>query len=124
MRAAAIMWGGLAALGGWVQAAAAGPAVEMSAYSSACGVTIRQRGERLTASWPGADGSRCAVEFNLGENKPLIASLEIGRKRLVRDVNPVFLVTTGARVQRPGVKYIFFDKPIEGKNGRDGIHTL
>jgi hypothetical protein len=117
LRRRVIVWCGLATLGGWVHAAAAAPAVDVSAYNSDCGVTIRQRGERLTASWPGADGSRCAVEFSLGENKPLIASLEVGRKALVRDVNPVFLVTTGARVQRPGVKYIFFDKPIEGKNG-------
>src|SRR6185503_8071460 len=41
----------------------------------------------------------------------------IGGVELARDVRPVFPITTGARVQRPGIKYIFFDKPITERNG-------
>src|SRR4029077_9457953 len=43
--------------------------------------------------------------------------LTLGQKTLVKDVNPVFLLTTGVRVQRPGERYIFFDKPADERNG-------
>lgn len=32
----------------------------------------------------------------------------------MRDLNPVFTVTTGVRKERPGERYIFFDKPSDG----------
>ncbi len=91
--------------------------VDLTQYAPACGVALEQEGDRLKATWTSADGTRCGTEFSLQPDTPLLHSLEIGGQLLAADVQPVFLVTTGARVQRPGVKYIFFDKPATGKNG-------
>ena len=91
--------------------------VDSSKYDPVCGVAIQQQGDRLKATWASADGTPCGVELSLQPDTPLLRSLEIGGKPLATQVQPVFLVTTGARVQRPGVKYIFFDKPATGKNG-------
>src|SRR6267142_1427354 len=91
--------------------------VDLSKYDPACGVTIRHDGNRLKAQWSSAEGTACGVEFSLEPNAPLLSSLEIGGKLLAAQVQPVFVLTTGARVQRPGVKYIFFVKPATGKNG-------
>ncbi|HWX23199.1 MAG TPA: hypothetical protein VN578_25125 [Candidatus Binatia bacterium] len=100
----------------WVPASQ-GAEVDFSKYDPACGVALRQEGGRLLAQWQAADGTPCAVEFSLKPNAPLLQSLEAGGKVLATQVQPVYLVTTGARVQRPGVKYIFFDKPSTEKNG-------
>jgi len=91
--------------------------LDLSRYDPACGVVIRQQAGGLEARWSSADGSPCAVEFSLKPNTPLLRSLALGGKVLAEQVQPVFLLTTGARVPRPGVKYIFFDKPATGKNG-------
>ena len=91
--------------------------VDFSHYHPASGIDVRQEGERLRAGWSAADATPLGVEFSLNTNAPLIASLEIGGHVLARQVQPVFLITTGARVQRPGVKYIFFDKPADQKHG-------
>jgi hypothetical protein len=91
--------------------------VDLSGYKPDCGVSIRQQGDRLFADWLAGDGTRCRAEFSLKIDEPLIASLAVGGNVLIRGLRPVYLVTTGARLQKPGVKYIFFDKPSDGKNG-------
>ena len=91
--------------------------VDLTQYDPACGVTLRQEGDHLKANWGAADGTRCVAEFSLQPGMPLLRSLEIAGRPLAAQVQPVFLITTGARVQRPGVKYIFFDKPASEKNG-------
>jgi hypothetical protein len=48
---------------------------------------------------------------------PLFSALALGQRTLASELNPVFLLTTGARVKRPGERYIFFDKPADEKNG-------
>jgi hypothetical protein len=90
---------------------------DLSGYNANCGVTIVQKGERLQAKWPGNAGAECTLELSLKPDAALIASAEIGGKSLAQNVRPVWLVTTGARVQRPGIKYIFFDKPSTERNG-------
>jgi hypothetical protein len=94
----------------------AGEPVDFSKYDPACGVKVEQRGGTLRAEWP-AGASTCAAVFALDASAPLLAALEAGGRTLARDVRPTFTVTTGARVRRPGERYIFFDKPADGKNG-------
>jgi len=91
--------------------------VDMTMYSAGCGIVIRHQTNGLKAEWRSTDGTSCAVEFSLDPGAPLIWSLEAGDKILATQVQPVYVVTTGARVQRPGVKYVFFDKPATVKNG-------
>jgi hypothetical protein len=91
--------------------------VDLLRYDPACGVTVRQQGDRLLATWSAADRTALSVEFSLKTNTPLLESLAIDSQVLGSRLQPVFLITTGARVPRPGVKYIFFDKPATGKNG-------
>jgi hypothetical protein len=97
--------------------AGAAPTVDLTKYDPACGVDIRQDGDLLRARWPGVDGAPCAADLSLKAGQPLIPSLMIGGNVLERNIEPVFLIATGARVHRPGVKYIFFDKPAAEKNG-------
>src|SRR5947209_16535659 len=99
---------------GWTSIAAQ---VDLSKYDPACGIVIRQESNRLKAEWQSADRTACAAQFSLEPGAPLLRSLETDGKILAANVRPVFVITTGARVQRPGVKYIFFDKPATGKNG-------
>src|SRR5262249_36221899 len=80
-------------------------------------IEIREQDGRLTAEWRSSDSNTCLVEFSLDSNAPLFRSLQVDGHVLATQVRPVFILTTGARVQRPGVKYIFFDKPATGKNG-------
>jgi len=91
--------------------------VDLTGYDSKCGVTIRQENQKLKAEWQSDAGTTCSVEFALDPGVALFRSLSANSKLLATNVQPVFVLTTGARVQRPGVKYIFFDKPATGKNG-------
>ena len=92
------------------------PTVDLSRYRSGSGITIVREQTQLIAGWT-ANGVPCRAVFALNPGHPLITSLEAGGKTIAVEVNPIWRITTGARVQRPGVKYIFFDKPIEAKNG-------
>ena len=91
--------------------------IDLSKYDSSCGVTIRQENNQLNTEWRALDGTLCTATFALIPGAPLFQSLAADSKILATNVQPVFVLTTGARVQRPGVKYIFFDKPATGKNG-------
>jgi hypothetical protein len=98
-----------------------GPALavqfDFSHYNPACGITVQQKGDRLTASWSATGRTALSLEMSLKTNTPLVESVAIDGRVLGKQLQPVFLITTGARVQRPGVKYIFFDKPAAEKNG-------
>jgi hypothetical protein len=96
-------------------------AVDLSRYDAGCGVKIEQRDRALRVEWS-AGGSARAATFSLDPSKPLIESLEAGGRELARDVRPVYVVTTGARVSRPAERYIFFDKPADQKNGPVKTH--
>src|SRR5436190_4165789 len=90
--------------------------IDLSRYDPACGVTIEQKDRSLRAQWNAGAGSTRAVVFTLDPAKPLIERLEADGKELAHGVSPVYVVTTGARVQRPNERYIFFDKPAEQKH--------
>src|SRR5579862_3531718 len=95
----------------------AGDSVDLSRYDPSCGVTIDAKGRTIRAQWPASATSTCAAVFNLDPAAPLIAAFEADGKELARDVRPLFTITTGVRVQRPGERFIFFDKPADRKNG-------
>ncbi|HSU55287.1 MAG TPA: hypothetical protein VLT36_14620, partial [Candidatus Dormibacteraeota bacterium] len=91
--------------------------VEFPKYDSGCGVLIARAGEALEIKWRGSHERNCAATLSLRPGEPLLKALGVSGKVLASEVTPVFDITTGARVQRPGVKYIFFDKPATGTNG-------
>ena len=91
--------------------------LDFSGYNSACGIGIRHEGTVLKAEWRTSEGTECIVQFSLEDGAPLLRSMALNGSTLATQVQPKFIITTGARVQRPGVKYIFFDKPATGKNG-------
>jgi hypothetical protein len=98
------------------------PSVDLSKYDAACGVRIARRGDSLRAEWT-ADGAPCAATFRLARNRPLLESLEMKGAPVARGLQPRWIVTTGARVDRPNERYIFFDKPAAGKNGPVRTHV-
>lgn len=105
----------LAASSAWAVNAA--PSVDFAHYRSSCGIEIRQTAKGLQATWTSTAGARCRAEFSLDPSTPLISALRLNGRSLAGKVQPVFPITTGARLQKPGVKYIFFDKPIDAKLG-------
>src|SRR5436190_21976417 len=84
--------------------------LDASGYRADGGVKIERKGDALRAEWT-ADGSPFAATFRLSKDKPLVEFLEANGVAIARDVRPVWIVTTGARVDRPNERYIFFDKP-------------
>jgi hypothetical protein len=92
---------------------------DLSQYNPSCGVEIRREGNILKATWPADQSGQasCTLELSLATGSPLIAALGINGKVLATNLQPQYFLTTGARLQRPGVKYIFFDNPSTGKNG-------
>src|SRR6185295_5306371 len=100
----------------------AGDLADLSKVDPSCGVKVSQTNGELRVEWGAGGASRRAATFNLDGSKPLIASLEADGAVLARDVRPVHAITTGTRVQRPGERYIFFDKPADQKNGPVKTH--
>ena len=100
----------------FVSASAQEAAVDLTAYDPACGIKIERKGGALRAEWT-ADGAPCAATFRLTKAGPLLESLEAKGAAVARDLRPVWIVTTGARLDRPNERYVFFDKPSTQKNG-------
>src|SRR4051812_9622851 len=84
---------------------------DLSRVDPSCGVRLSQRDRELRVEWPAGAESTRAAPFSLAPSKPLISSLEADGRTLARGVRPAYTITTGARVERPGERYIFFDKP-------------
>ena len=96
--------------------------VDASNYRAECGVKIERKGDTLRAEWT-ADGSPFAATFRLAKDKPLLESLEAKGAVVARDLRPVWIVTTGARIDKANERYIFFDKPATQKNGPVRTHS-
>jgi hypothetical protein len=94
-----------------------GPSIDLSDFDPSCGIKIEASPGEVRVEWPAGAGSTRSATFHLDPSKPLIASLEADGKLLARNVRPLYIVSTGARVRRPGERYIFFDKPADQKNG-------
>lgn len=84
--------------------------VDLSRYDAACGVGVVHKDGALTATWSAPDG-RYAATIKLTADGPVFASLQADGAELARDVKPVYSVTVGSRVTKPGERYVFFDKP-------------
>ncbi|HEV3028807.1 MAG TPA: hypothetical protein VG457_14605, partial [Planctomycetota bacterium] len=93
------------------------PTVDLSNFDPSCGVKIERRQDELLVEWAAGAGSTRGATFNLDPSKPLIARLDADGRPIARDVRPVYILTTGTRVRRPGERYVFFDKPADQKNG-------
>src|SRR5262249_24607193 len=97
--------------------AAAGLAVDFSAYQPASGVTVRQDDTRLRLTWPMADGEQGVLVLQLRAKEPLIEELGIARAGggpvppLLRNVNPVTYLTVGVRDLSKQGWNAFFDNP-------------
>ena len=86
--------------------------VDMTRYSPECGVVVEKADERLTVTWPIAEGEFGRVVFRLREGQPANAALierigiAPGEKQpdaaLLTDVDPLVCVTIGSRVTPPG----------------------
>ena len=100
----------------------ADPAVDLTKYDPGCGVEVRVADGLVQASWP-ADGRRCTAAFSTQKDRPLLQKVTVDGKLLGKDLQPVYQITTGARLQKPDAPYIFFDRPFAGKNGPVERHT-
>ncbi len=96
--------------------------VDVSNYRAECGVKIERKGDALRAEWT-ADGSPFAATFRLAKGRPLLESMEARGAVIARDLQPAWIVTTGARIDRANERYIFFDKPATQKNGPVKTHA-
>src|SRR6185503_5767775 len=79
------------------------------------GVMVEQRGTQLRVDWPISSSEHGVAVFSLEENKPLIESFSIAPKgqpptAVIRNLNPVTLLTVGSRdAKNPQGWGAFFD---------------
>jgi hypothetical protein len=97
--------------------------IDLSAYSPACGVSVRTAGDTMRVTWPiGGQADFGHMVLNLRSDRPLIASLQIsgeftGAESILTGVDPVTFVTVGTRNAPDGrpptmsVWNVFFDTP-------------
>ncbi len=89
---------------------------DLSTYDPACGVAVKQVGQRLVAEWPaGVRTARLVIDLRAGQ--PLFESVGLGDDVLLHGVQPVTFLTVGTRqasLGRPpemSMWSTFFDKP-------------
>lgn len=99
------------------QVAQADVSVDFSAYQPASGVAIRHEGSQLNIRWPLAENEYGAMKLDLRPDQPLIAELGIAKTAdgavmpIVRNAQPVTLLTVGVRNLEPQGWNVFFDNP-------------
>ncbi len=84
--------------------------VDTKAFSNLNGTEIKVSGKNLEVSWPVGNARRGELNLNLEQDKPLFQSVGLN-KMIVRNLDPVFLLSVGKRelVAQKGWN-IFFDK--------------
>ena len=84
--------------------------VDTKAFSNLNGTEIKVSGKNLEVSWPVGNARRRELNLNLEQDKPLFQSVGLN-KMIVRNLDPVFLLSVGKRelVAQKGWN-IFFDK--------------
>jgi hypothetical protein len=93
------------------------PVVDLSGHDPASGVTVRQDDTRLRLTWPIAEGEHGVLVLQLRPAQPLIEELGLARTAdgpstpLLRQVNPVTLLTVGSRDLSKQGWNVFFDNP-------------
>jgi hypothetical protein len=101
----------------WATVAAKEVVVDTSAYSAKCGVQVTQDGRRLLIAWQMGGGQPGRLVLDLRPGGPLFESVSVGKQEVLRGLEPVTLLTVGARHKPPGGPpwlsewSSFFDKP-------------
>ncbi len=105
----------------WATPAAAEVAVDQSEYHANCQVKLALVGDRLSVTWPIADGLTGNVVLDLSGTKPLIERIATHHEghepaTLVAAVDPAYFLTIGSRERNPGTPpdhkwQVFFDNP-------------
>ncbi|HEY3964746.1 MAG TPA: hypothetical protein VGM05_09375 [Planctomycetaceae bacterium] len=91
--------------------------VDLTAYEPASGVAVDHQGSRLHIRWQMAEREYGSLTLELQPNQPLIAELGISQAAdgavipLVRDAQPVTLLTVGVRDLAAQGWNVFFDNP-------------
>ncbi|MEO5681649.1 MAG: hypothetical protein ABIQ88_03355 [Chitinophagaceae bacterium] len=91
------------------------PTVNTKGFNNTNGASVLMSGSLLTVSWPAGKEGKGKLVINLDKNKPLFSSIQVidaaHSSELVKDADPVFLLTVGKRdlVSQNGWN-IFFDK--------------
>jgi hypothetical protein len=90
---------------------------DLSGYDPRSGVSVSQADGRLRLEWPIGEGERGAMSLRMDEEGPLIEQFAVAPEGgpftpVLRDVNPVLVLTVGKRdlAKRDGWT-IFFDRP-------------
>lgn len=89
--------------------------VSLKKFSNKNGAQVNVKNNILSVSWPVSKKDRGSLVFNLTKNQPLFQRINLSDglvlKTIVKDVDPVFLLTVGKRelVSQKGWN-IFFDK--------------
>ena len=89
--------------------------VNTSGFSSANGVSVNSKDNKLTVTWPTGAAEKGQLIINLENDKPLFSSIQLVKgllvSRIVKDADPAFLLTVGKRdlISQNGWN-IFFDK--------------
>ncbi|MRG43570.1 hypothetical protein GFS24_00505 [Chitinophaga sp. SYP-B3965] len=85
--------------------------VDLSAFNKKGEAKAAVSRDQLTVTWPAGDARQGKLVFNLNREGALLRSLQLNATELARQLDPVFLLTTGKRdlVSQNGWN-IFFDK--------------
>jgi hypothetical protein len=95
----------------WLQAAHAAEADLSKFDAKTSEVKVEAQGQRVTVTWPSGDAGDASVVLRLDSNRPLIESLSVGSTPLLRDVDPVYVITVGSRNLNDKAGWVaFFDK--------------
>src|SRR5688572_3030328 len=83
---------------GWLQAQVQ---INLKKFSNKNGAQVHTKNNVLSVSWPVSKKDRGLLAFNLDKDRPLfqriILSDGLVLKTIVKDVDPVFLLTVGKR---------------------------
>lgn len=85
--------------------------VDLSAFSKKGEAKAVLNNHLLSVTWPAGEGRQGKLVFNLGKEGALFQSMQVNAAEVARQLDPVFLLTTGKRdlVSQNGWN-IFFDK--------------
>src|SRR5438445_5523138 len=80
--------------------------VDLSAYTTSCGVEVKRDGSRLLIGWPMDGGEQGRLTLDLRSEQPLIESLRIASgsepETLIRGIEPLMFLMVGTRQAPPG----------------------
>ncbi len=79
-------------------------------------VSVTVAGPVLTVRWPDETGRAWTADFSLDNTKPVLASVLVGGKTVLRNARPQYWASTGKRRGRAGFEE-FFDFPGNDPNG-------